>query len=222
VIYGLARLDSAWAVGGPIDIGWMVFYAATGYAALVPSMTQLGMPAVTEPGGAATRGRRLVLMTLAALIAPAMLYLQHLQGGVQDAPIIAVAAALMFLLVLARVHGLIAAQRQAGLRERALREASATLFSAATVDDVRQALRVATGKLMPRGEHYELVIVEETLYDPRLEPGVALVPATDLPAGVPGRGFDTVLRGVVPLPGGGCGVAVLCAPVSTLRPCTSK
>ena len=50
-------------------------------------------------------------MTIASLIAPAMLYLQYLQGDIRDAPIIATAAALMFLLVLARVHGLIGAQR---------------------------------------------------------------------------------------------------------------
>ena len=55
VIYGLARLDGEWAVGGPVDIGWVIFYAALGYAAMVPSMRQLSVPATTELAGAARR-----------------------------------------------------------------------------------------------------------------------------------------------------------------------
>jgi diguanylate cyclase (GGDEF)-like protein/PAS domain S-box-containing protein len=221
VIYGMAQLHSAWAVGGPVDLGWVLFYAAVGFAALVPSMRELSVPARVDQAGAEPSSRlRVFFMTLASLLAPAMLYLEYLQGDVRDAPVIAVAAALMFLLVLARVHGLIAAQRQAGARERALREASATLFSAATVDDVREALRVATAKLMPGGEQYELIVLEEVIHDPRLEPGIALVPAAELPAGARLYGFDIVLRAVVPLPGtdGGYGLAVLGAPVATLRP----
>ena len=28
VLYGLLQLSGAWHVGGPVDLGWMVFYAA--------------------------------------------------------------------------------------------------------------------------------------------------------------------------------------------------
>ena len=218
VIYGLARLNSDWAVGGPIDSGWVIFYAALGLAAIVPSMRQLSVPARPDQPGAAA-GRRLFVMTLASLIAPAMLYLQYLQGGVRDAPIIAIAAALMFLLVLARVGGLITMQRQAGARERALREASATLFSAATTADVRLALRQATAKLMPSGENYELIITTRPAEGVAPAPRPRLMPAEELPDGLSVPGFDMALHAMLPLPGepAEVGVAVLAAPAATLH-----
>ena len=51
VFYGQAQLDSQWAIGGPIDLGWIVFYGAMGFAALDPSMRRLTepAPATAEP-----------------------------------------------------------------------------------------------------------------------------------------------------------------------------
>ena len=106
VVYGLGRLDSDWIVGGPIDLGWIVFYAGAGYAALHPSMIWLTddrAPACTR---VETGGRRLVLLSIATLIAPAVLLTEYLNGGVVDAPVIAAGSALMFLLVMGRVGDL--------------------------------------------------------------------------------------------------------------------
>ncbi|AGL17405.1 bifunctional diguanylate cyclase/phosphodiesterase [Actinoplanes sp. N902-109] len=107
VVYGLARLDSNWQVGGPIDLGWIVFYAAAGYAALDPSMRELTMGNARSWAALPTGGRRLILLTAAALIAPGVLLAQDLTGDVTDAPVIAAGSALMFLLVMARVGGLL-------------------------------------------------------------------------------------------------------------------
>ncbi|MEV7625974.1 EAL domain-containing protein [Actinoplanes sp. NPDC089786] len=218
VVYGLARLDTAWATGSPVEIGWILYYLFLGLAGLHPSMTQLGnqREAHAEAGPGS---RRLAIMTVAALIAPVVLYIEYLQNEIDDAPVIAAAAALMFLLVLSRVGGLITAQRQAAARERGLREASATLFSAATFDDVQGALREATGKLMPPAKPYELFITERELGDERWEPGFGLVPAVEVPPDVPTNGYDTVLYGVVPLPGTPprLGVAALGAPLGVLH-----
>ncbi|GAA2485897.1 hypothetical protein Ahu01nite_013380 [Winogradskya humida] len=107
IIYGLARLDSDWAVGGPIDLGWVVFYAAAGLAALHPSMVTLTEDARHIATTMPTGGRRLASLTAASLIAPAVLLAEHLTGGVVDAPVIAAGSALMFLLVMARVGGLL-------------------------------------------------------------------------------------------------------------------
>ncbi|HEU4349030.1 MAG TPA: EAL domain-containing protein [Actinoplanes sp.] len=220
VTHGLARLDSAWAAGGPMELGWVAFYAALGMAAMVPSMRTLSVPVGAEqPHAEPAGGRRLVFMTLASLIAPVMLYQEYLQGAIPDAPIIAAAAALMFLLVLARVGGLITEQRQASARERALRETSETLASAATAADIGRALRAATAKLMPPGEPYDLITSERPADDTGDAPRLALVPSGELPHGVPVHGFDLVLHAVVPLPGSSrqVGVAVLAAPAATLR-----
>jgi diguanylate cyclase (GGDEF)-like protein/PAS domain S-box-containing protein len=213
VVYGLARLDSAWAVGGPVDLGWIIFYAAAGYAALHPSMTRLtddhaGTGATVETGG-----RRLLLLTVAALIAPAVLLAQDLTGGVVDAPVIAAGSALMFLLVMGRVGGLLTEQRRTNLRETALRRANADLAAATTDEDILAALRNAITLLMA-GQRYELVVGELTpLADAAtIELGVSLVPA-------PGYGFPHALHAGLVLPGNPPhrGSMHLAAPTATLR-----
>jgi len=116
ICYGQSQLDSAWQLGGPVDLGWVIFYATMGFAALLPSMRGLTEPAPRH--GAGTGPQRIIWMACAALIAPGVLYTEYatgehtnidlsaIVGGVQDAPVIAAAAALMFLLVLLRVYGL--------------------------------------------------------------------------------------------------------------------
>jgi diguanylate cyclase (GGDEF)-like protein/PAS domain S-box-containing protein len=195
VVYGLARLDSDWAVGGPIDLGWIVFYAAAGFAALHPSMTRLTADRAPAAGTVETGGRRLILLTLAALIAPAVLLAQHVHGEVVDAPVIAAGSALMFLLVMARVRGLLAEQRRTNLRETALRRANADLAAATTGDDIMTALRTAIAMLMP-DDRYELVVGEQTPADDPAagDPGVSLVPAA-------GHGFTQALHADLILPG---------------------
>ncbi|UQU61490.1 EAL domain-containing protein [Couchioplanes caeruleus] len=183
VVYGLARLDSNWAVGGPVDLGWIVFYAAAGWAALHPSMTRLtddGTPATAPiPAG----GRHLALLTVAALIAPAVLLAQYLQGGVADAPVIAAGSALMFVLVMARVAGLIAEQRQGQEREHALRRATSALAAAATPDDVLAAVRDAIAMIMPAERPYALSTGEpEPMPDATtVELGVTIAAGGDTP-----------------------------------------
>ncbi|GAA2713285.1 putative bifunctional diguanylate cyclase/phosphodiesterase [Actinoplanes palleronii] len=206
IFYGQSQLRSDWTLGGPVDLGWIVFYAMMGYTALQPSMRQMTEPA--ERSRVVMGRHRLGWLTAAALIAPAVLCLEYVQGrpaeiargGIVDAPIIAAAAAVMFLLVLARVADLALAQRQAGARERALREAGALLFTAATEDDVIEAIRRAVDRLMPPNQAYHLELT-------RPVPGHADVSvqwraAADLPEGVGAGGFPLVLFATQPLPGG--------------------
>ena len=224
IFYGQSQLSSAWSLGGPVDLGWVIFYAVMGWTALMPSMTQLTEPA--PPSGSETGPRRIIWMASAALIAPAVLYIEYAGGrrteidlgGVVDAPVIAGAAALMFLLVLARVNGLAMAQRQANARERALREAGASLFAAATEQDALLAVRRAVETLMPADKPYRLTLTDRApAASP--EPGVRLITAGEIPAGVPARGFDHFLYATLPLPGTTLrlGTAVLGAPAPVLR-----
>jgi len=207
VIYGQAQLNSDWSIGGPIDLGWILFYGAMGFSALHPSMRRLTEPATAA--GEETGSRRLVFMAIAALIAPVVLFLKYARDGAGDALVIAVAAATMFLLVLVRVGDLLGAQRLAAARERALRQASAKLVSAATADDVVQALRAAITMLMPAGRAHHLTIVDADEPDQT----VALVGAAGLPDAVRADGFDLVLRAGLPR----LGAAYLAAPAGSLR-----
>ncbi|OJF12613.1 putative bifunctional diguanylate cyclase/phosphodiesterase [Couchioplanes caeruleus] len=199
VVYGLARLDNSWDVGGAIDLGWVVFYAAMGLAALHPSMTWLSTdatPADTAPVTA--RWRRLALLTMAVLIAPGVLITQHLTGGVVDAPVIAAGSAALILLVMARVGGLLTDQRRANHRERALRQAAATLAGAATTDDVLAAVRTAIATIMPPDEPYTLLTGEPVPVadDDTLDLEVTLA-STDPSA----TGFPCALHAAIVVPG---------------------
>ena len=165
VLYGMSLLNGTWATGGPTDLGWVFFYAALGYAALHPSMAGLTESALHLPHRAVSGRRRLSFMVLAALIAPAVLLVQDLRGTVHDAPVIAILCAVMFLLVHARLAGLLGTQEQAGARERALREAAALLVAATTRSAVAEAAHRAVAQLMPPGEPYELRLAAEDVPD---------------------------------------------------------
>ncbi|GAB7036642.1 MULTISPECIES: putative bifunctional diguanylate cyclase/phosphodiesterase [Catenuloplanes] len=125
IVYSLGRLDATWQIGGPVDLGWVAMYGCAGLAALHPSMAAVaGEPAGEPDLGPRAAMRRLVLLTGASLIAPAVLLLQYAHGEVVDAPIIAAAAALMFVLVMARVYGLMT-ERTALAAEVSRREGEA-------------------------------------------------------------------------------------------------
>ncbi|MGD0082390.1 MAG: EAL domain-containing protein [Acidimicrobiales bacterium] len=129
-LYGLTNLHPSWhwSDGNPVDLGWILFYACWGAAALHPSMRTLSEP---RPAGSPRTGRaRLALLAVASLVAPAVLLVEAALGNPIDTPVIAVVAAVMFLLVLMRMAGLVQAHQQAMTRERVLRKAAAELVAA--------------------------------------------------------------------------------------------
>jgi diguanylate cyclase (GGDEF)-like protein/PAS domain S-box-containing protein len=136
-LYGLIRLHGAWSDGGPVDLGWITFYACWGVAALHPSMRSLSEPGPASPAGM-TRGRFLLLAG-AALMAPAVLLLQGwLQQPVDVEPVAGVSA-LLILLVLARMAGFVKEHRQGMTREQALRRAAGSLVAAPGLDRIHTA-----------------------------------------------------------------------------------
>nr|WP_221377566.1 GGDEF domain-containing phosphodiesterase [Actinoplanes polyasparticus] len=223
IFYGQSVLNSAWSLGGPVDLGWIVFYAVTGWTALMPSMRDL-TEKLPQHVGAELGTSRIVWMATAALIAPATLYVEWMnghevevaRGGVVDAPVIAAAAALMFLLVLARVNGLADAQRRARARERALHQAGATLFAATTEPEALQAIRDGVATLMPPDTPFELTLACDP--DAPVEPGLRLLTAAELPAGLPAGDFTHFLCATVPVPGDNrTGIWLLGGPGPVLR-----
>ena len=138
-LYGLANLHASanWHDGNLIDLGWVVFYACWGAAALHPSMRALSEP---KPAVARqTSKSRLILLAGVSLIAPVVLLVEAELGHAVDAPVIAVVAGLMFLLVLLRMGGLVRAHEQSVARERILRKSVAELVAAAGRDGIYAA-----------------------------------------------------------------------------------
>ncbi|MFE6050737.1 putative bifunctional diguanylate cyclase/phosphodiesterase [Kitasatospora sp. NPDC056446] len=160
VLYGLIQLHGTWRIGTPVELGWAAFYAAWGAAALHPSMVELTRPVPSQQPDLSTA--RLVLLTLASLIAPAILIIESLAGNTDNAGVIGAFSALLYLLVLARLAVVASARREAIARERALREAGARLTAAVTVEEVADAVQSAASTLMPAEPgHVALLAVAE-------------------------------------------------------------
>jgi len=147
VSYGLVSLyGSSFHNGTIIDLGWAVYYAAWGAAALHPSMTELTQPAA--PQRAETSPVRLTVLMLASFIAPVVLFIQSLLGRYRDEGVIAVFSALLYLLVLSRLWDVAASHRRALGREREVRRAGAFLASAATVEQTASVVATTVATLI--------------------------------------------------------------------------
>jgi diguanylate cyclase (GGDEF)-like protein/PAS domain S-box-containing protein len=151
VLYGLIQINGVWKIGGPVDIGWALFYATWGAAALHPSMRRLTDVAPLASVGV---GRaRLSLLALASLIAPGVLVIQSEQHTNIDAATVATVAvfsAALFVLVLARMSGIVGAHQQSVVRERALRTSSEALAAAQGLPDIYRAALAGVTSLVGR------------------------------------------------------------------------
>jgi diguanylate cyclase (GGDEF)-like protein/PAS domain S-box-containing protein len=136
-LYGLIRLHGTWSDGGPVDLGWIVFYSCWGAAALHPSMKTLSEPGPASRTGM-TRGRFLLLAG-ASLMAPAVLLLQGWLQQPVDVEAVAGVCAVLILLVLARMAGFVQEHRLGMTREQALRRAAGSLVAAPGLDRIHTA-----------------------------------------------------------------------------------
>ena len=106
VLYGLFQLNGSWNIGGPVDSGWAVFCIAWGAAALHPSMRQLSN---VVPSPSVTPSQvRIALLVLVSLVAPGVLFLHSQMHEDILATTVAVFSAALFLLVMARMAGILA------------------------------------------------------------------------------------------------------------------
>jgi diguanylate cyclase (GGDEF)-like protein/PAS domain S-box-containing protein len=149
VLYGWIQLNGAWEVGGPVDIGWVIFYVAWGAAATHPSMRKISepVPVVNRP----LRLGHIALLAFISLIAPAVLMtdaVKHRSGVVGT---VAVFSAVLYLLVLARLYGIVAVHRQSVLRERVLRSSWEALVAARDSEQVHAAALSAVRSLTGGG-----------------------------------------------------------------------
>jgi len=101
------ELTIGYEAGSIIDVTWLAMYALGGAASIHPSMAAISQPARAESEGN-VGPRRLVALAMASLMAPSVLAIQWLSGTDIDVPVIVAGCAVLFLLVIARLHGLVA------------------------------------------------------------------------------------------------------------------
>jgi diguanylate cyclase (GGDEF)-like protein len=98
-----------------MDVLWILSLGLLALAALHPHMRRFDEPSpVAAPHATPAR---LVMLAVAVLIAPGLQYLQHLRGEDLAVPLASATCAVMFLLVLLRMAGLVAAQHRAAITD---------------------------------------------------------------------------------------------------------
>jgi two-component system, cell cycle response regulator len=108
-VYTLQTAGDSWLGDVWVNAIWLTSYVLGSAAALHPSMRSLDKSAkVAAPNATA---RRLSVLAAASLLAPTILLAQYLRADTRHQPVIAVTCMALFLLVLARMAGLVSIQR---------------------------------------------------------------------------------------------------------------
>lgn len=114
-VYTVQTVYGSWVSGGWVDGVWLVSYVLGAAAALHPSMRVFDAKAPAAPPSATVR--RLSVLAAASLLAPTVLLVQYVRADRGDEPVIAVSCMVLFLLVLARMAGLVSAQRYTAITD---------------------------------------------------------------------------------------------------------
>jgi diguanylate cyclase (GGDEF)-like protein/PAS domain S-box-containing protein len=155
--YNLALLQGTYHHQLIYDAGWIFYYLLWGAAALHPSMRTLE-EAADDPRTRLTP-LRMALLGGACLIAPGIRFAQEL--GNADVLVVIAGSALLFLLVVARMAGLVRQEAHAVSRERALRGAGIDLVAAGGHDQVAAAAISAVHRLLDATPPVRLVIIAD-------------------------------------------------------------
>jgi two-component system cell cycle response regulator len=138
-VYGLQQLAGIYEAGNFLDAAWMLGMLASGAAALHQSMRSL-----TEPSAVATPDAspgRMAVLAAASLVAPGVLI--HAAAGHRTVNlyVVGAASALLYLLVLARMAGLVRLQRLAAITDGLTGLRTRRFFEQAIAHDINRAHR---------------------------------------------------------------------------------
>jgi diguanylate cyclase (GGDEF)-like protein/PAS domain S-box-containing protein len=136
-IYGWIQLHGNWKVGGPTDLGWVLFYVCWGAAALHPAMRDLTRQQAWRPRHLSRV--TLTLLSASALVAPLALVCRDIAHVPSDGGILAIVSLVVFVLVIIRLVDLARTQSIDARRQQTLREFSENLVSATERADVWNA-----------------------------------------------------------------------------------
>jgi len=103
--YGYQSIAGTYRPGDLVDLGWLTAYVLIGAAALHPSMDQLTERAPLEASQQSRR--RLAVMAVAALAAPALIMVQVARADYSELLVLGGGCVVMFVLVLVRMSGLL-------------------------------------------------------------------------------------------------------------------
>jgi diguanylate cyclase (GGDEF)-like protein/PAS domain S-box-containing protein len=146
--YGLALINGTYDGQVLLDLGWAAFYVLWGAAALHPTMRSLEQAAPERH--VRLSPMRLALLTGASLIAPAVMIVRRISSGDWDSAMINCTSAVLFLLVVARMVGLVRQHEASVARERILTAAGAALVATTRRDEIYRAALEATDSLTDR------------------------------------------------------------------------
>jgi two-component system cell cycle response regulator len=113
--YTVQNLVGSYQDGNYLDVGWLLAYGLIGAAGLHPSM-----PRITERSPAAgpdATTARLVVLAVAALLAPTALLVQYLRHAPMFVPLVTGSCMALFLLVIARMAALVRVQRHMAITD---------------------------------------------------------------------------------------------------------
>ncbi|MEU4622991.1 GGDEF domain-containing protein [Actinoplanes sp. NPDC023801] len=146
-------VDTAYAVEGIadgsavtesyLDAMWMTSLGMLGSAALHPGIRRFDQRSDTALPDASPA--RLAVLAVAVLMAPGVQFIQWLRGEPISVPLISAACAVMFLLVLARMSGLVAAQRRAAVTDSLTGLHTRRHFTHALAVECRRSSRTGHG-----------------------------------------------------------------------------
>jgi diguanylate cyclase (GGDEF)-like protein/PAS domain S-box-containing protein len=144
-VYGVVTLNGSYDGQVILDVGWISFYLLWGAAALHPSMRELSEP---TPGHSSRLSpTRLALLTFASLIAPVVEIATELRRGDVDLFVIVLASVVLFILVVARMAGLVRQEERSSARQRVLSGAGSALVGATERSELYSAVMHATDEL---------------------------------------------------------------------------
>jgi len=115
-IYVAMQVNNVYTTGNFIDLIWLGGNLCLGAAALHPTMSRLGQPSHATDRG--SRPGRIVLLSLAATVAPIVLLIEHVRGNTATVlPAATGACVLLFFVTWARLYGLIVDQRRLAITD---------------------------------------------------------------------------------------------------------
>lgn len=155
--YAVLSLISTDEFVSPLDAVWMSSYALMGAAALHPSMRRVDERSATAAPDA-TLGR-LTVLAAAVLVAPGVQFVQYLRQDEMPVPLVAGCCAVMFLLMMVRMAGMVAAQRTAAITDGLTGLKTRRYFEQCLATETQRAARTGqpVGLLIVDVDHFKHV-----------------------------------------------------------------
>ncbi len=158
-IYGWKLLHGGYNTGGVLDAGWAAFYALLGAAALHPSMRGLS-ERTPDPDGRLTRSR-LALLTFASLSTPVVIIAREALNEPLDLYVLLGASVILFVLVIARMAGIVHKHEDSIRRQEALRIAGEKLVQSITREEIYSAALQAARSVVDESVTVRLYLCSE-------------------------------------------------------------